>query len=85
MTVIELIQELTELMSSDESLGECPIHFQYNYGDYWKTQVAPEVDHVEESSVVYSGYHQMPKIHEEGGKSSDRKEITRVIVLRDLR
>lgn len=85
MTVIELIQELTELMSSDESLGECPIHFQYNYGDHWRTQVAPEVDGVEESLVVYSEYHQMPKIHEEGGKSSDRKEITRAVVLRDLR
>ena len=49
-----------------EQLGfqdpEAEVHFSYNYGDHWRTQVAPTVDSVEEGVVEYSGYHSMDKM-----------------------
>lgn len=42
--------------------GKFQVHFSYNYGDYWKTKVAPEVEDAEIAHVVYSDYHNMPKL-----------------------
>ena len=58
LTVKELIEEL-QCMPQDAE-----VHFQYNYGDHWRTQVAPGVDTVEMGLVEYSEYHQMPKVVE---------------------
>ena len=58
LTVAELIEEL-QLMPQDAE-----VHFQYNYGDHWRTQVAPGVDSVEMGLVEYSDYHRMPKVVE---------------------
>lgn len=51
MTVAELISELKEY---DQDL---PVHFAYQYGDHWRTMVAPEVTEVSEEQVKYSSYH----------------------------
>ena len=48
MRVEDLIAEL-QLMPQDAE-----VHFQYNYGDHWRTQVAPTVDSVELGLVKYS-------------------------------
>ncbi len=56
MNVAELIEEL-KLMPQDAE-----VHFQYNYGDHWRTQVAPTVDSVQEGMVEYSSYHSMHKV-----------------------
>ena len=58
MKVAELIEMLQGL---DEDME---VHFQYNYGDHWRTQVAPKVDMVELGTVKYSDYHRMPKVVE---------------------
>ena len=81
MKVSELIEQL---QSMDPELE---VHYAYNYGDHWRTEVAPKVGRVSEGTVDYSDYHQMDKIveYEEDlydEETGDYKEgIRRVIVL----
>jgi len=83
MQVKELI-EILEGMNQDAE-----VHFAYNYGDHWRTEVAPKVDRVDEGSVVYSDYHRMDKMVEYDDESEfddDGREIVdetlrRVVVL----
>ena len=80
MKVAELIAELQHLDP------EAEVHFSYNYGDYWRTTVAPEVSEVFEGYVKDSSYHQMPKLmaDEEDCYTEDgdiNPEVKRVIVL----
>jgi hypothetical protein len=80
MKVAELI-EMLEGMNQ-----EAEVHFSYNYGDHWRTQVAPEVDTVEEGIVEYSSYHSMDKMvdHEDlyDEETGDYIEgVRRVVVL----
>lgn len=56
LTVQELIDEL-KYMDPDSY-----VHFSYNYGDHWRTQVAPVVVSVQEGFVQESGYHGMDKV-----------------------
>ena len=58
MLVADLIAELQQFPEDAE------VHFQYNYGDHWRTQVAPKVGFVEEGYVQYSDYHRMDKVAE---------------------
>ena len=79
MQVYQLMEQLEYLDPNAE------VHFSYNYGDHWRTQVAPVVDSVEEGTVQYSDYHRMDKIvdeddmHEEDGDCN--VEVRRVVVL----
>jgi hypothetical protein len=59
MLVKELIESL-KYMDQDAD-----VHFAYNYGDHWRTEVAPKVGRVDEGAVVYSEYHRMDKMLEE--------------------
>ena len=61
MTVQELIEQLGYMDKDAE------VHFSYNYGDHWRTEVAPKVGGVEEGAVVYSEYHRMDKMVEDDG------------------
>jgi hypothetical protein len=38
------------------------VHFSYNYGDHWRTEVAPKVSSVSEGVVEFSDYHRMDKL-----------------------
>jgi hypothetical protein len=74
-----------------EQLGymdpEAEVHFSYNYGDHWRTQVAPSVDSVEEGVVEFSDYHRMDKMVEEYEDQFDeetgdlRTDVRKVVVL----
>jgi len=74
-----------------EQLGymdlEAEVHFSYNYGDHWRTQVAPSVDSVEEGVVEFSDYHRMDKMVEEYEDQFDeetgefRSDVRKVVVL----
>jgi len=59
LTVKELIAELSYL---DQ---DAYVHFGYNYGDHWRTQVAPVACSVSEAFVVESAYHNMDKVVED--------------------
>jgi hypothetical protein len=83
MTVQELIEQLGYMDKDAE------VHFAYNYGDHWRTEVAPAVDRVDTGAVVYSEYHRMDKIvenddsdfDEETGEEIVNETLRRVVVL----
>lgn len=56
MKVSELIEQLGSMDQDAE------VHFAYNYGDHWRTEVAPKVSQVTEGVVEYSDYHRMDKL-----------------------
>ena len=74
-----------------ESLGymnpDAEVHFSYNYGDHWRTEVAPKVSQVDEVLVAYSEYHRMDKIVEEEDADMDEEpgnpdeNVRRVVVI----
>jgi len=57
-----LVRDLIELLEGYDA--DLEVHFAYNYGDHWRTQVAPSVDSVDMGIVEYSDYHRMPKVVE---------------------
>jgi hypothetical protein len=57
------VAELIELLQMEDQDAE--VHFSYNYGDHWRTQVAPTVDSVMTGRVVHSAYHSMDKVVDE--------------------
>lgn len=59
------VKELIELLQMEDQDAE--VHFSYNYGDHWRTEVAPKVGSVDTGAVVYSEYHRMDKMVEDDG------------------
>jgi len=78
MKVRDLIEQLGYM---DQ---EADVHFSYCYGDYWRTQVAPRVDSVEEGLVKRSEYHRMDRLMDESDmyeEEGDYEGTRRVVVL----
>jgi vacuolar-type H+-ATPase subunit D/Vma8 len=70
----ELTMNVRDLIECLEGMDpEAEVHFQYNYGDHWRTQVAPTVDSVEMGVVTYSEYHRMPKVVEADWDDEDEE------------
>jgi hypothetical protein len=83
-----LVKELIESLKYMDQDAE--VHFSYNYGDHWRTEVAPKVGSVDEGAVVYSEYHRMDKMLEEEydvefdedtGEEVKDETLRRVVVL----
>ena len=68
------VQELIERLKYADP--EAEVHFSYNYGDHWRTIVAPSVEIVEKGKVTYSDYHQMDQlvIDKEDNEDEDDQE-----------
>jgi len=78
MQVFQLIEQLMELDPNAE------VHFSYNYGDHWRTEVAPKVGSVLEGMVKYSEYHRMDRLLDEDEmyeEEGDFEGTRRVVVL----
>lgn len=76
MKVADLIEEL-KYMPQDAD-----VHFTYNYGDHWRTQVAPKVSEVFDGLVEHSEYHRMPKLKDEYDEDEeDNTQATRVVII----
>ena len=78
MQVFQLIEQLMDLDPNAE------VHFSYNYGDYWRTEVAPKVGSVLEGMVKYSEYHSMDRLMDEDDmyeEEGDFEGTRRVVVL----
>jgi hypothetical protein len=81
MTVEELINTLQFMDMNAE------VHFAYNYGDHWRTEVAPKVSQVSEGVVEYSEYHRMDKLVEDYEDQFDeetgdfREDVRKVVVI----
>ena len=82
-----LVRDLIELLEGYDA--DMEVHFAYNYGDHWRTEVAPRVGSVDEGAVVYSEYHRMDKMvenddsdfDEETGEEIVDESLRRVVVL----
>jgi hypothetical protein len=68
-----LVRDLIELLEGYDA--DLEVHFQYNYGDHWRTQVAPSVDSVDMGIVKYSDYHRMHKVVEVDFDEEDADEV----------
>ncbi len=78
MQVFQLIEQLMDLDPNAE------VHFSYNYGDHWRTEVAPKVGSVLEGMVKYSEYHRMDRLLDEDEmyeEEGDFEGTRRVVVL----
>lgn len=78
MQVFQLIERLMDLDPNAE------VHFSYNYGDHWHTEVAPTVGSVEEGVVKYSEYHLMDRLMDENEmyeEEGDFEGTRRVVVI----
>jgi hypothetical protein len=80
MKVSELIEQLGYMDKDAE------VHFSYNYGDHWRSQVAPRVSQVFEGVVEFSEYHRMDKlIDDEDCYDEDtgdyKADVRRVVVI----
>jgi hypothetical protein len=64
------VNELKEYLEQFD--GDMEVKFSYNFGDYWRTQVAEDISDVEEGYVKYSDYHRMDKIDEDEDEDSER-------------
>ena len=73
MQVKELIEMLQDMNQ------DADVHFAYNYGDHWRTEVAPKVGRVDEGAVVYSEYHRMDRMLEDTGDSEFDDEGNEVL------
>jgi len=81
------VKKLIEMLQGMDQDAE--VHFAYNYGDHWHTEVAPKVDRVDVGAVVYSDYHRMDKMvepddsdfDEETGEEIVDETLRRVVVL----
>jgi hypothetical protein len=80
-----LVKELIESLKYMDQDAE--VHFAYNYGDHWRTEVAPKVSQVTEGVVEYSEYHRMDKLVEEYDDQFDeetgnlRTDVRKVVVI----
>ena len=77
-----LVKDLIEQLQSQNPDAE--VHFSYNYGDHWRTQVAPSVDRVDLALVKYSEYHRMDKLMDEDDMYEDEGDYEgtrRVVVI----
>jgi len=76
-----LVRDLIELLEGYEA--DMEVHFAYNYGDHWRTEVAPKISNVREGVVAYSEYHRMDKVADEDYDEEDPDADTqrRVVVL----
>jgi hypothetical protein len=78
MQVKDLIEKLQSMNPDAE------VHFSYNYGDHWHTEVAPTVSSVDEGVVKYSEYHRMDKLMDENEmyeEEGDFEGTRRVVVI----
>lgn len=74
------VQDLIDELKSYDPDAE--VHFSYNYGDHWRTQVAPKVTEVFSGPVQYSEYHRMPKLADEDwDEDEDNTPSDHVVIL----
>ena len=77
-----LVRDLIELLEGYDA--DMEVHFAYNYGDYWRSEVAPNVNNVREGVVEYSEYHRMDKVANEDYDDEDEETVAsqrRVVII----
>ncbi len=80
LTLRELIDGLNGLLA-DGVDPATEVHIAYNYGDYWKTTVAPKARSYDMELVTHSAYHDMDKIAELDEDGNAPNENYRMVVV----
>jgi hypothetical protein len=80
MTVKKLIDLLQDF---DENME---VKFAYNFGDYWRTEVANNITEIDEGQVKYSDYHRMDKVvvdnyDDDNDDDGEEQDDTKTVVL----
>jgi hypothetical protein len=77
------VSQLRAALAEQEEIGngEMEVKFAYNYGDYWRTQVASSVDSVSSAAVKYSDYHSMDKVLVEDDEHEMPADARTVLIL----
>jgi len=78
------VSELIEILGRYNQ--DVEVHFSYNYGDHWRTEVAPAICQVHDGVVEYSEYHRMDKmVDDEDCYDEDtgdyKADVRKVVVL----
>jgi len=74
----ELIKELEQFVNEENPDEELDVEFAYDYGDHYHNIVTESISTVEQSTVVYSDYHQKNCIVDD---DEEKEETIQVIVL----
>lgn len=67
------VRELIERLQQEDPESE--VHVVYNYGDYWRTLVAPSISYLEEGLIKWSNYHNMPKVMDDEDDEEDHDQV----------
>lgn len=70
------VKDLIELLAGYDP--EAEVHFTYNYGDHWRTQVAPKVRDIDVGYVKFSDYHRMDKVWEPDYDEDDETDADKL-------
>ena len=78
------VSELIDILGRYDQ--DVEVHFSYNYGDHWRTEVAPAICQVSDGVVEYSEYHRMDKmVDDEDCYNEDtgdyKADVRKVVVL----
>lgn len=79
------VKELIEILGRYDQ--DVEVHFSYNYGDHWRTEVAPAICQVSDGVVEYSDYHRMDKLVTDEDKCYDeetgdyKQDVRKVVVI----
>ena len=79
------VKELIEILSRYDQ--DVEVHFSYNYGDHWRTEVAPAICQVSDGVVEYSEYHRMDKLVTDEDECYDedtgnyKQDVRKVVVI----
>lgn len=60
---------------------DAEVHISYAAGDYWRTQLAPQVSDVDEGQVVRSDYHGSFKLIEDDERERELDEGDKTIAV----
>jgi hypothetical protein len=77
-----LVRDLIELLEGYDA--DMEVHFAYNYGDHWRTEVAPKISNIREGVVEFSDYHRMDKVANEDYDDEDEQTVEsqrRVVII----
>ena len=79
------VKELIEILGRYDQ--DVEVHFSYNYGDHWRTEVAPAICQVSDGVVEYSEYHRMDKLVTDEDECYDedtgnyKQDVRKVVVI----
>ena len=73
------VSELRKMLEGFD--GDLEVHFSYNYGDHWHTEVAPRADRIDMGFIKYSDYHRMDQVVEPDYDDEPEEGLKAVVLI----